>query len=794
MDPMDTTQVGFAQLFENTLQKLELKELVEYLQCNHQDYHFTDKSEAVAEIIRFQHRSSAQLLLSTIGSPHLLVAGTSIRANDKVIISYTEKNGLRSLVGQLKTENLRTLCQTAGCLPSAVHLELTFSRSYVLLSVMFSLTPDRAFAEAFDPLSIDLQRSLSIAAGGGASGGPEDFLDILSEIFFWEERAQVIDTSNLHLDDVVLDGFAIVKRSSEGRPESIQFLGKAHKLNRLCNLISAETSHDEYEEDCDEEDSEEEYYHATHGDEFAHFNGQPQVEADNDSLLSSHPFRDILLCLPMLLTFTKDEKNCTEEEDDLDWYRRKAKTVTETVKNKRIKSHAMYRDTPGLQQLVDWAERVREKPQATVKVEDLAAMYRPFDIVQRDNDCEMVLFGWYTKVTGGLVLFHYQTIQVQVSSEGRYARYVKHNSISRDNLGYLPVLVGPEEHTKFIARGQTYCTLSQGNHFVSHRQGALIGVASSKVGRIMLEQRDNANACYEDEYSMNDIDHLLCVSTLQAFSFTHKCWTRVRVEDVEAIRFNEKAFDQLVLEPDRKTLVYGAVMRNRDISDDIIPGKGGSTVFLLHGPPGTGKTLTAEAVAETLKRPLYYVSMGELGTDPVTLETNLLNILNLASRWEAIVLMDEADIFLEQRDYRDVKRNAMVGVMMRLLEYYHGIFFLTSNRVQTFDRAFYSRITLALRYDSLDRETRCSVWKMLLGVKGLGHLDANVLCDVQMNGRQIKNCISLAKSVASSEGREVTYKDLVASSDICKDFVHEMKAMRDLEASPPPSKRFKTRE
>lgn len=40
------------------------------------------------------------------------------------------------------------------------------------------------------------------------------------------------------------------------------------------------------------------------------------------------------------------------------------------------------------------------------------------------------------------------------------------------------------------------------------------------------------------------------------------------------------------------------------------------TIFLLHGPPGVGKTLTAEAIAELLHKPLYVVSMGELGTTP----------------------------------------------------------------------------------------------------------------------------------------------------------------------------------
>lgn len=62
----------------------------------------------------------------------------------------------------------------------------------------------------------------------------------------------------------------------------------------------------------------------------------------------------------------------------------------------------------------------------------------------------------------------------------------------------------------------------------------------------------------------------------------------------------------------------------------------------------------------------------------------------------AVVLLDEADVFLEERDMKDLNRNALVSVFLRALEYYNGIVILTSNRVGTFDEAFKSRIQLAL--------------------------------------------------------------------------------------------------
>ena len=67
---------------------------------------------------------------------------------------------------------------------------------------------------------------------------------------------------------------------------------------------------------------------------------------------------------------------------------------------------------------------------------------------------------------------------------------------------------------------------------------------------------------------------------------------------------------------------------------------------MLHGPPGTGKTLTAEGIAELLKRPLYMVSTGELGTRSDQLEIELNKILDVAHSWGAVLLLDEADVFL----------------------------------------------------------------------------------------------------------------------------------------------------
>lgn len=126
---------------------------------------------------------------------------------------------------------------------------------------------------------------------------------------------------------------------------------------------------------------------------------------------------------------------------------------------------------------------------------------------------------------------------------------------------------------------------------------------------------------------------LFCWSALVGFSFTTKAWGHVLVEGLSQIDFFDPAFDRLVLSEERKQIISAVVRQSSIIpqKEDLIRSKQGGLIFLLHGPPGVGKTLTAEAVAEVLHRPLYYVTMGELGVNPEDLEERLSDVLDLCA-------------------------------------------------------------------------------------------------------------------------------------------------------------------
>lgn len=109
------------------------------------------------------------------------------------------------------------------------------------------------------------------------------------------------------------------------------------------------------------------------------------------------------------------------------------------------------------------------------------------------------------------------------------------------------------------------------------------------------------------------------------------------VDQISDVEWNEAAFDNLVLPADRKDLLRSLVeAHHRGLGfDDFIKGKGQGLVINLFGPPGVGKTFSAEATSEHVRRPLYLVGAGDLGTDAATLDASLERVFEVATTWQA---------------------------------------------------------------------------------------------------------------------------------------------------------------
>ncbi|KAK4448913.1 hypothetical protein QBC34DRAFT_300198 [Podospora aff. communis PSN243] len=251
---------------------------------------------------------------------------------------------------------------------------------------------------------------------------------------------------------------------------------------------------------------------------------------------------------------------------------------------------------------------------------------------------------------------------------------------------------------------------------------------------------------------------------------------------------DQTSFDRLVLPDGHKDMILSLVTQHfRDKESaknetdlDIVRGKGKGLILLLHGAPGVGKTTTAEGVAEKFNKPLFQLTCGDLGTTAREVEDALETNFSLASRWGCILLLDEADVFLAQRSKEDFQRNGLVAVFLRVLEYYSGILFLTTNRVGDFDEAFASRIHISLFYPELDKDKTLEVFKLNLQVirnrfsgkprkftpdeMGIGAFAEKYWKENPFdhwNGRQIRNACQTALALAEYEAQGKDYKDVL---------------------------------
>lgn len=270
----------------------------------------------------------------------------------------------------------------------------------------------------------------------------------------------------------------------------------------------------------------------------------------------------------------------------------------------------------------------------------------------------------------------------------------------------------------------------------------------------------------------NEHFNLLFPALIPAFGLKKKKWLWVLSDHLQDVAWNMVAFDSLQLEKTTKHLVQALVKGHKANStafDDVVSGKGQGLVFLLHGKPGLGKTLTAESVADYLERPLYSISGGELSTEVTQLETRLDQIFRLTKRWDAVCLLDEADVLLCKRNSAEMHRNAIVAVFLRKMEYFQGVLFLTTNRKQDFDEAFKSRIHVTISYGDLSDEAQSMIWERLIGTNKDVQKDDSwtaaafeALGKLKFNGRTIKNILRTAVAYANADEEALGLRHVLA--------------------------------
>lgn len=287
----------------------------------------------------------------------------------------------------------------------------------------------------------------------------------------------------------------------------------------------------------------------------------------------------------------------------------------------------------------------------------------------------------------------------------------------------------------------------------------------AEKGRVVFDLRsyfeEHAGPASSAPRDGSILDMALCPPFIFGYSCGLKAWGRFLVSNVGEATWRTDPFSNLELPKSQKMLVQALVSSHNfpNSGRDQIEQKGKGLVFLLHGPPGSGKTLTAECAAELTHRALISCSLSELNkfNNSWHFENRLSQILRLATAWKAVVLLDEADVFLEARrgnSPADGERNALVAVFLRHLEYFSGIVFLTTNRVHVFDDAMKSRVHLALGYLAPGEAARRAIWMHNISQLPKESVDTTIedkldsFAVKELNGREIANMVTTASTFA----------------------------------------------
>lgn len=98
-------------------------------------------------------------------------------------------------------------------------------------------------------------------------------------------------------------------------------------------------------------------------------------------------------------------------------------------------------------------------------------------------------------------------------------------------------------------------------------------------------------------------------------------------------------------------------------------------------------------------------------------------------------------------------------MFLHKLEYFRGILFLTSNRMKSIDVAFQSRISIGVKFDRMQFDTRRQIWlNFIARFDNSNRIARDELTDRidviqrwELNGRQIRNILRLAESLAFAE-------------------------------------------
>ncbi|MBV6747166.1 AAA family ATPase [Xanthomonas vasicola] len=199
---------------------------------------------------------------------------------------------------------------------------------------------------------------------------------------------------------------------------------------------------------------------------------------------------------------------------------------------------------------------------------------------------------------------------------------------------------------------------------------------------------------------------------LRVFDLATHEFLWVHSDQMEPYQYDLTLSDKLILPKTHRDLLDVLTTNLDAFTADIIEGKSAGNVILAKGIPGVGKTLTAEVYSELIKRPLYSIHSGTIGTTAEDIEKSLREVFMRGKRWRCVLLLDEADVFVVKRG-NNLEQNAIVAEFLRTLEYFDGLLFMTTNRPDDIDEAIISRCAAIIDYVPPGPKDSAAIWAVM---------------------------------------------------------------------------------
>ena len=178
---------------------------------------------------------------------------------------------------------------------------------------------------------------------------------------------------------------------------------------------------------------------------------------------------------------------------------------------------------------------------------------------------------------------------------------------------------------------------------------------------------------------------------------------RIIGNSLEAMRMPRTLNKTQSLELDYKVDMLNADCNMFEVSEGII--KNGQARVCLYGPPGTGKSAFGRYIADMSRKQLMVKKASDIISPYLgESESNMAKMFHEATERDAILLLDEADTYLQDR--KKLQRSweiSGVNEMLSQIEAFDGVFICSTNLMDSLDSAALRRFDLKIKFGYLNK-------------------------------------------------------------------------------------------